>query len=105
MSHNVAVLITNLRYNKVCYDGTAMYSHLAVTYKLNVHMGGSKGGTGGQDPLKNHRNIEFPSNIDPDPLKINKLQSQNSMLGHHGRASETPFKWGFTGRPMMAHLK
>ena len=81
MSHNVAVLITNMRYNKVCYDGTAMYSHLAVTYKLNVHMGGSKGGTGGQDPLKNHRNIGFPSNIDPDPLKNHKATKPKFNVG------------------------
>ena len=27
------------------------------------------------------------------------------MLGHHWHASETPFKWRFAGRPMMARLK
>ena len=39
-------------------------------------MGGFRGGTGGPDPLKNHKNIGFPSNIDPNPLKITKLPSQ-----------------------------
>ena len=24
------------------------------------------------------------------------------MLGHHGPASETPYKWRFAGGPMMA---
>ena len=36
-------------------------------------MRGSRGGTGGPDPeppLKNHKNIGFPSNIDLDPLKV-----------------------------------
>ena len=45
-------------------------------------------GTGG---LKNHKNIGFLSNTGPDPLKITKLPSQHSMLGHHRPASETPF--------------
>ena len=60
------------------------------------------GGTGGPDPLKNHKNIGFPSNIDPDPLKITKLPNQHSMVGHYRHASETPFKWRFAGGPMMA---
>ena len=60
-------------------------------------MGGSRGGTGGPDPppsLKNHKNIGFPSNIDPDPLKLTKLPSQHSMVGHW-HASKTPFQRGF----------
>ena len=32
-------------------------------------------------PLKNHKNIGFPSNIDPCPLNITKLPSQHSMVG------------------------
>ena len=38
-------------------------------------------GAGGT-PLKNLKNIGFPSNIGPDPLKITKLPSQQSLLGH-----------------------
>ena len=56
-------------------------------------MHGSRGG--GQrvrTHLKNHTNIGFPSNTGTDPLKITKLPSQHSMLGHHRHASETPFK-------------
>ena len=50
-------------------------------------------GTGGPDttPLKNHKTIGFLSNTGPDPLIITKLPSQQSMLGHHWPASETPF--------------
>ena len=59
---------------------------------LSGPMRGSRGGTGGPDPLKNHKNIEFLSNTGPDPLKFLKLPSQHSMLGHHRHASETPFK-------------
>ena len=59
-------------------------------------------GAGGSDPQKNHKNIGFSSNIDPDPLKITKLPSQHSMMGHYRHASETPFKWRFAGGPMMA---
>ena len=31
---------------------------------------------------KNHKNIRFPSNSGPDPLKITKLPSQHSILGY-----------------------
>ena len=48
-------------------------------------------------------NIGFLRNTGPDPLKITKLPSQHSMLGHHRSASETPLKWRFAGRPLMAH--
>ena len=67
--------------------------------------GGVGGGAGGPDPsLKNHKNIGYLSNTGPDTLTITKLSSQNSMLGHHRHASEMPFKWCFTGGPMMARL-
>ena len=56
-------------------------------------MGGSKGGGGGRGsgpPVKNHINIGFPSSIDPDPLKITKLPSQQSMVGHYRHADDGP---------------
>ena len=55
--------------------------------------GGGWGGQGILTPLENYKNIGFLSNTGPDPLKITKLQSQHSMLGHQRPASETPFKW------------
>ena len=67
-------------------------------------MRGSRGGTGRPDPLKNHKNIVLHSNMGPDPLKMTSLPRQQLMLGHHKHASETPFKWRFAGRPMMARL-
>ena len=42
-------------------------------------MGRSRGGTGVPDPLKNHKNIGFPSNIDLDPLKITLTRQQNAI--------------------------
>ena len=45
------------------------------------------GGGGDPDPLL--------SNTGPDLLKITKLTSQHSMLGHHRPARETPFKWWY----------
>ena len=47
--------------------------------------------SGPPTPLKNHKNIGFLSNTGPDTLKITKLSSQHSMLGHHLHASKTPF--------------
>ena len=59
--------------------------------------------TGGPDPpLENHKIIGLFSNTGPDPLKIVKLPSQLSILGHNRHASETPFKWRFAGGPKMA---
>ena len=59
---------------------------------------------GGQGVRITPENIGFLSNTGPDPLKITKLPSQHSMLGHHRHASETPFKWRFAGGPMMTRL-
>ena len=70
----------------------------------SVIMCESRRGPGSGSSLKNHKNIGFLSNIGPDPLKITKLPSLHSMLGHHQHASETPFKWRFAGGPMMARL-
>ena len=68
-------------------------------------MRGSRGGGGaGAPPPENHRNIGFISNTGPEPLKIEKLPSQHSILGHRRHASETSFKWRFAGGPMMARL-
>ena len=71
-----------------------------------VHVRIQRGGQGVQTPppLKSHKNIGFLSNTGPDPLKITKLPSQHSMLGHHRHTSETPFRWRFTGGPIMARL-
>ena len=59
---------------------------------------------GGPSPLKSHKTIGFLSNTGLHPLKITNLSSQQSMLGHHGHGSKTPFKWCSAGGPMMARL-
>ena len=68
-----------------------------------VHVWIQRGGGGGRafGPWNITKNIGFLSNIGPDPLKIIKLPSQHSMLGHHRPACETPFKWRFAGGPLM----
>ena len=38
------------------------------------HMGGSRAGTGGPDPLENHKNIRCLSNTGSDPLKNHKAK-------------------------------
>ena len=66
-------------------------------------MCGSRGGRQGfQTSLENHKNIVFFSNTCPDPLKIVKLPSQFTILGHNRHASETSFKWRFAGGPKRA---
>ena len=61
-------------------------------------------GTGGTDPLKNHKNIEFRSNTGTDSLKITKLPKQHSMLGHHWPASKTHLNGVSLADPVMARF-
>ena len=69
-------------------------------------MRGSRGEQGVWTPLKNHKNIGFPSNTDLDPLKDHKAtKPATSMLGHHRSTSKMPFKWRSAGGAMMVHLK
>ena len=49
-------------------------------------------GTGGPEPLKDHKAIGFLSNTGLEFPENTKLSSQHSMLGYHLPASETPFK-------------
>ena len=87
-----------------------LYDNCFLFYPLNpLHVGhiacvDPEGDRGSGPPLKNHKLIGFLSNTDLDPLKITKLLGQNSMLGHHRHASETPFKWHFAGGPIMSRL-
>ena len=75
----------------------SMFTNTDNGFKMSIFLRGSR------VPEKSQiDSIEFFSNTGPDPLKITKLPSQHSMLGHHRPASETPFKWRFAGGPMMA---
>ena len=65
--------------------------------------GGGAGGRG-YGSLEKSKIKGFLVNICPDPLQITKLPSQHSMLDHHRHASETPFKWRFVSRTVMARL-
>ena len=71
-------------------------------YSARIMRGGGAGGP--TPPLENHKNIGLLSKTGPDSLKITKLPSQHSLLGHLRHASETPFKRRFAGGPIMAHL-
>ena len=57
-------------------------------------MGGSRGGDRGSGPpLKNHRNIEFPSNIDLDPLKITRLPAIGTPAKRHFKGVSLMGRW------------
>ena len=70
--------------------------------EVHVQEGGGGVGRGSGLPLENHKNIGFFSYTGPDPLKIVKLPSQLSILGHNWHDSETPFQWRFAGGPKTA---
>ena len=62
-------------------------------------------GTGVRTPTPQKKSQKlriFLAKLVQIPWKIQKVQSQNSMLGHHWHASEMPFKWRFAGVPIMA---
>ena len=85
--------------NRNSTTGLTGKSEEHIVYHWRIKKGGR-----GPDPPKNHKNIGYPSNIDPDPLKVIKLPSQHSMVGHYRHASKTPFQWRFAGRQTMAHF-
>ena len=60
-----------------------------------------RGGNRGSGPPRKSQNIGF-FNTGPHPLKIVKLPSQLSILGHNRHASKSSFKWGFAGGPKTA---
>ena len=59
----------------------------------------------GPPPQKNHKAKGFLSNTCPDLLKIAKLPSQHSMLGHRQPGIEMPCNSRFAGVPMMAYFQ
>ena len=65
------------------YNTVTTYRASTACFYKFIFMRGSRGGDRGSGPpLKNHKNIGFLSNTGPDPLKITKISSQHSMLGH-----------------------
>ena len=66
-----------------------------------------EGGQGVQTPptpLKNHKNIGYLGTTGPDSMENYKATKPAFHVGHHGHASQTPFKWRFAGGPMMARF-
>ena len=69
---------------------------------LSDIMCGYRGGTGGPDPMKNHKNIGFSSNKGPDPLKnrsylasiqclaIISTPAKRHLMGFRWRADDGP---------------
>ena len=87
------------------YEGVGKPSVISLHVRIQRLGGGDRGSRPPHPPpLKNHKNIGFLSNIGPDPLKITKLPSQHTTVGHYQPARETPFKWRFAGEPMMTGL-
>ena len=52
--------------------------------------------------LNNHKNIGFLCNTAPDLLKLTKLPSQQSMLGHHLPANSMAFRSRANDGPFIA---
>ena len=53
-------------------------------------------------PPERSQKIGFLSHTDPDPMKNRKDTKPEFNVRHHRDASKTPFKWRFTGGPMMS---
>ena len=85
---------------------SALYSQTGAYAHGRIQRGDRGSGSPPPPPEKsqNHKILMFLSNTGPDPIKITKLPSQHSMLGHYRPASETPIKWRFADGPIMARL-
>ena len=57
---------------------------------------------GGGKPYPASGLIVFLNNTDLDPLKFTKPPTSAFNVGPSSARSETPFKWCFAGRPIMA---
>ena len=71
---------------------------------IHVRIKGGGQGFRTPTPLKNHKFIGFLINTGPVSLKITKLPSQHSTVGHYRPASETPFQWRFAGRSIITRI-
>ena len=63
-----------------------------------------RGDRGSGPPLKNHKNIGFPSNIYPDPLKSQSYQASIQWWAIDWHASKTPLQRCFADVPMVVHF-
>ena len=70
--------------------------------------GGSNGCPEPAESIHMYASIRIPRvgnwGSGPYSWKITNLSSQKSVPSHHRHASETQFKWRFTGEPIMARL-
>ena len=61
-------------------------------------MGGSRGGTGGSGPLKNHKNIGFLFNNGPDALKNHKATKPAFNVGSSSARQRNAISMAFGWR-------
>ena len=64
----------------------------------------SRGGTGGLDPLKKHKNIGFPSNTGPDLIKINTASKPAFNVGQSSACQQNAILMAFRWWAMMARF-
>ena len=62
-----------------------------------MHMRIQRGQGSGTPPPPKITKIQVFSKTGPDPLKIVKLPSQLSIVGHNQHTSKTPFQWRYAG--------
>ena len=68
-------------------------------------MRGSRGGTGGLDPLpEKSQNISFHSNTGQDPLKNHKPAKPAFNVSPSTARQRYAMKWRFAGGPMIDRL-
>ena len=102
---------TLMLHSKASHQGL----HCLSMYPSTVPtMRGSRGGTGGPDPLKNYKNIGFLSNTGPDPLNNHKKNKPafnvGPSLARQQNTIEMAFRWQANDGPLLVvfgspHLK
>ena len=71
------------------------------TYRTGWAWADPEVGPGVRTPLKNHKNIGFLSNTDPDPLKNHKATKPAFNFGHYRPASIMAFCWWIDDGPLI----
>ena len=94
LSRPIGYLRTYHRTFVLCSYVSAMY------YRIHERI--QRWGQRVRTPVKNYNNIVNLAILVRIPLKITKLPSQHSILGHRQHASKMPLKWRFAGGPMKA---
>ena len=84
-----------------------MFPTNLMSYTTNIMCGSRGGDRGFETLLKNHKNIGFPSNTCPDPLKSHSYQASIqcwAIIGTPAKRNLVAFRWRADDSPFIVVL-